>query len=205
MGAALELGLNVVHVLHRRDLVCVVQVHVGRRLRGGRRRRQDLAQGRDLRRVHELGELNVKAHVQVALDEGAAVHGHALVCNRLERVRLDDLARWRGHRHDAPVEVLEVEAASTQSIRQADLLSHEKVDADTFERAVLTRLHLQDHIARRQAWLRAARLTTQQNLGALLHALLHVHLKCLLLRHQALALAASALVARRCPKPAALA
>jgi hypothetical protein len=128
---------------------------------------------------------HLEADVQVALDKRPRVHGHALIGHHHEAVGLDDLPLCCLDVQRAAVQVLDVEGAATQRLLEADGLLHQQVRGvgllDALEGVVLLLLHHQDHVAGREARLRAARLAAQHDALPVLHALLHLHLKRLLL------------------------
>mmetsp|Transcript_31585 Transcript_31585/g.72598 ORF Transcript_31585/g.72598 Transcript_31585/m.72598 type:complete len:291 (+) Transcript_31585:160-1032(+) len=128
-------------------------------------------------------ELDVELDVQVAFDEGVALHRHALLLHEHDLVGLDNLARGRLDQKLAIVQVVDNKNCAGQGLRQRDRLGHQEIVTLTLEHLVFLLLNHKDDVTRHQPGFLVC-FASEINFLAVLHALLNVHLEdALLLGH----------------------
>ncbi|GIX62856.1 eukaryotic translation initiation factor eIF2A, putative [Babesia caballi] len=136
-------------------------------------------------------ELYVEGDVEVALTEGALVHGHALVLDHEHGPRLDDVVLRRLHADHAAVEVLDVEGAARHGLVDLDALEHHEVRAAALELLVRRLAYDEDDVARDLVGPLVG-LAVERHPVLVGHAPLYEHLEDLLGLLHALSLAALA-------------
>mmetsp|Transcript_35729 Transcript_35729/g.91206 ORF Transcript_35729/g.91206 Transcript_35729/m.91206 type:complete len:454 (-) Transcript_35729:87-1448(-) len=188
----LELLLDVHHL--GGVLLCVLQLRRAGAAHRGQHRRQLLAHGC----VQLVRKLDVKPHIQIALEEGLRVVRHALLLDAHPVVLLHHLAGLVLDHQLAPIQLRKHDLAAAQRVHQRQLVREEQVVADALEGVVLFLVQLEHHVA----WLLAgvvahAGLAPEHDALPIFHALLDVDLKHVLLALQPLGAAVAALVTGR--------